>query len=224
MNLCVGESEDWQHTIFSLTLTDVEKCAFRGWTHKSKVQLTFSSPTAIQLTAVPVHSPPEDPEPPRLLIFSQITFVALFALCRAFCSLVVVGAAAWTMPHTQSQARAGCLFRFVASSIYSITFLSLGPCGSAGVARFIRSAFTAKSDRLAWAFIKQSLSLLLFPEGSISALTFDVFIPCDLSSSRHPPPHPSMCTNHLNAACRTNSLKSQFHLTLTTIIKPQSHR
>lgn len=100
MNLCVGESEDWQHTIFSLTLTDVEKCAFRGWTHKSKVQLTFSSPTAIQLTAVPVHSPPEDPEPPRLLIFSQITFVALFALCRAFCSLVVVGAAAWTMPHT----------------------------------------------------------------------------------------------------------------------------
>lgn len=85
MNLWVGESEDWQHTIFSLTLTDVEKCAFRWWTHKSKVQLTFSSPTAIQLTAVPVHSPP----PPRSrsrLAFSSSPRLHLL-LCPHFVEL-----------------------------------------------------------------------------------------------------------------------------------------
>lgn len=152
---------------------------------------------------------------PRLHLLLCPHFVELSAL-RGWGSCCLNN----TVPHTQSQAKAGCLFRFVASSIYSITFFVSGSLRECRCCTFQQECVHgASARRPVWGFTKQSLCLLLSPEGGISALTFSVFIPCDLSSSRRSPPHPSMCTNHHNAACRTNSLEFQFHLTLTIIIK-----
>lgn len=154
-----------------------------------------------------------------ILIFSRITFVALSALWRAFCSRLPEQYRTHEAELKPAVSSALSPHRFIRS-----LFVRWPPLGvqalhvsSGACSRRIRSDgvrfYKAKSVSLAFPGGRP-----LCPHLRCLHTMWFIFI------STSPASPPSMRTNHRNAACRTNSLKFQFHLTLTIIIKLQSHR